>query len=258
MKEFIRIRETNSRRSTIVGLCLVVVLYGAAGLFISFRGFTYIYPPPEETSFLLDFIEEEPEPVKLRRGPQPRSENPDRTKPVQLAQRSRSPEQSERRNLTPATAPDTFGDVDTPTPEQETAIDPRAAFPGMARKDTSLTAMHSARESEPVFRAGQPDGNTERKTGDVEPNARLKGRSVNGNIPSPFYNSQDHGKIVVKIWVDNYGKVQKAVPGADGTTVTNKELWTAARNAAMSTVFSKSADAPSLQEGEITYIFKLK
>ena len=62
----------------------------------------------------------------------------------------------------------------------------------------------------------------------------------------------------MKIWVDQYGKVQKAVPGADGTTVTDKALWTAARNAALETGFNMSANAPALQEGTITYIFNLK
>ncbi|MBQ4026194.1 MAG: energy transducer TonB, partial [Bacteroidales bacterium] len=64
--------------------------------------------------------------------------------------------------------------------------------------------------------------------------------------------------VVVKIWVDQYGKVQKAVPGADGTTVTDRALWTAARNAALETGFTMSSSAPALQEGTITYIFNLK
>ena len=64
--------------------------------------------------------------------------------------------------------------------------------------------------------------------------------------------------MVVEIWVDNYGIVQKAVAGAEGTTVTDKKLWQAARNAAMEASFNMSADAPALQKGTITYIFKLK
>ena len=79
-----------------------------------------------------------------------------------------------------------------------------------------------------------------------------------GNIPRPNYNSQENGTVVVTIWVDNYGTVQKALPGADGTTVTDKTLWAAARKAAMETHFNMSADAPALQEGTITYIFNLK
>ncbi len=62
----------------------------------------------------------------------------------------------------------------------------------------------------------------------------------------------------MKIWVDQYGTVTKAIAGADGTTVTDSRLWTAARNAAMGAHFNQSVDAPALQEGTITYIFSLK
>ena len=81
---------------------------------------------------------------------------------------------------------------------------------------------------------------------------------VNGNLPVPNYTIQESGIVVVTIWVDQYGTVQKAIPGADGTTVTNSTLWNAARKAAMETKFNMSADAPALQEGTITYIFNLK
>ena len=44
----------------------------------------------------------------------------------------------------------------------------------------------------------------------------------------------------------------------DGTTVTDKSLWAAARNAAMGTRFKQKMDAPAMQQGTITYVFKLK
>lgn len=90
-----------------------------------------------------------------------------------------------------------------------------------------------------------------------KPNAHLKGRSVDGALPRPAYNVQESGTVVVTIWVDNYGKVQKAVAGADGTTATDKRLWAAARKAAMETHFSMDSDAPALQQGSITYVFSL-
>ncbi len=55
--------------------------------------------------------------------------------------------------------------------------------------------------------------------------------------------------------VDQYGNVTEAIPGTEGTTVTNKLLWSAARNAAMKAHFNMSADAPALQTGTITYRF---
>jgi len=58
--------------------------------------------------------------------------------------------------------------------------------------------------------------------------------------------------------VDQYGNVTEAIPGAEGTTVTDKNLWNAARNAALKAHFNPSADAPPVQMGTITYIFKLQ
>ena len=69
---------------------------------------------------------------------------------------------------------------------------------------------------------------------------------------------QESGTVVVKVWVDQYGRVKLAEPGADGTTVTNSKHWAAARAVAMEACFDTKADAPALQEGTITYIFKLK
>ena len=77
-------------------------------------------------------------------------------------------------------------------------------------------------------------------------------------LAKPTYKSQERGTVVVKIWVDQYGTVKRAEPGADGTTVTNAQLWNAARKAALETRFNTKADAPVMQEGTITYIFNLK
>ena len=85
----------------------------------------------------------------------------------------------------------------------------------------------------------------------------MAGRKVVGALPKPTYGIQASGKVVVKVWVDNYGNVQKAVAGAEGTTVTDKTLWQAARKAALGAHFNMSAEAPALQKGTITYIFKL-
>lgn len=89
-------------------------------------------------------------------------------------------------------------------------------------------------------------------------NAKLAGRSVNGTLLRPVYSSEVSGIVVVEVWVDNYGNVQKAVAGAEGTTVSDKELWQAARKAALGAHFNMDADAPALQKGTITYVFSMK
>ena len=260
MKEYLRERQQRERASTGIGIALAVAIHVLACVLCVFTGFKYLYPPPPETTFLLDFSEQPEEVFKQHfRGIQPETEEIDRTREVELVQRSESPYQTTaKNNLTPATRPDAHGDVETPAVEQEQALDPRASFPGMSRKDTSLTAPHGAREASEGFKAGQPGGNTDAGKTEGIANAHLEGRGTEGSLPRPSYNVQESGTVVVTIWVDQYGKVVKAQAGADGTTVTDKTLWAAARSAAMGTRFKQKIDAPALQQGTITYVFKLK
>lgn len=99
-------------------------------------------------------------------------------------------------------------------------------------------------------------GESEDEQISAEPNAKLAGRSVNGTLPRPTAASKATGVVAVQVWVDNYGTVQKAVAGVEGTTVTDKTLWQSARKAALGSHFNMDADAPALQEGTITYKFK--
>lgn len=259
MKEFERKRQRQEHISTVTGIILTVGLHVLAVLFISFNGIKYIYPPPAEQTFLLDFTEKEEEKVPEKRGRQPRSENVDPERKIEITQRSQSPVEAQRENLTPETKPDTFGDIPTPAPEpkKEPELDPRAAFPGMARKDTTLTAAYAAEKATEVFKAGQADGNASNAKTDGKARANLEGRSVMGAMPKPVYKVQESGKVVVKIWVDRYGCV-KRTEFADETTISSSVLLNAARKAALETRFTMKADAAEMQPGTITYIFNLK
>ncbi|MBR1488769.1 MAG: TonB family protein [Bacteroidales bacterium] len=254
------IRQKREKNARITGIVMTVALHLCALVLVSFSGLKYIYPPPQEQSMLIDFSEEPEAVVQQLHGREPQAEEVDLERPVELAQKSESPVEADRPNLTPETKPDDFGDVETPAPEpkEEPALDPRAAFPGMAKKDTTLTAPHSASEASNTFKAGQANGNTDKGRTDGKPNAHVQGRNTVGNIPRPVYNVQESGIVVVDIWVDNYGNVVKAVPGGAGTTVLDKSLIAAARKAAMETHFNMSADAPAMQQGTITYYFNLK
>lgn len=256
-----RIQEKREHNATVTGVILTVAVHLCVFALVSFTGFRYIYPPPEEKSMLIDFSEDSPEVVPTVMGREPAAEEIDRSQKVEITQRSESPEVSEKENLTPETAPDDFGDVPVPTPEpeEEPKLDPRASFPGMAKKDTSLTAPHGADRSSDSFKAGQAKGNSSNGKTEGRANAHVKGRTLDkAGLKLPKYNVQESGVVVVEIWVDNYGNVVKAVPGGEGTTVLDKSLWAAARSAAMETHFNMSADAPAMQEGTITYYFNLK
>lgn len=262
-QEYKRVRQKQETASTVTGIVLTVGIHVLACATLGFTGIKYIYPPPPESTFVLDFEEEEAPKVKQDfRGSQPKAEEVDLKKEIELVQRSESPHKTlAKTNNTPATKPDNFGDVDVPTPKQEEPkLDPRASFPGMSKNDASTTAPHSAKEPGETFKAGQPDGNTQNGKTEGTPNAHLKGRSALGSLPRPAYNVQKEGIVVVKIKVDIYGNVVDAQPGAPGTTVSDDKLWAAARAAAMKAHFTpgNSETTPAMQEGTITYKFKLK
>ena len=90
----------------------------------------------------------------------------------------------------------------------------------------------------------------------VKVSANLPGRSTVGSLPRPITQDSMAGTVVIDIAADNYGNVVKAAPNNEGTTVSNKDQVAAARKAAMETRFSMSSEAPSLQEGKITYRFE--
>jgi len=93
----------------------------------------------------------------------------------------------------------------------------------------------------------------------VSANAHLRGRIVVGSIPLPAaVTSSTSGVVVVTIHVDRYGTVTEAIPGAEGTTITEKEIWAAARTASLKVHFNQSASAPSEQTGTITYVYVLR
>lgn len=260
-RQYIRERERQERRSKTTGLSLTVLLHAVltAGGFS--MGFTYLDPPPpEKEMILIEF--EEPEiqkPKQTWNGTRPQTAVPDPKEHINLVQQSEAQNIGTETNEAPEAVVDEFGDVDVKTPEPKKEIDRRALFRAADNKTQKDTlAAQTAREVSEALKAGHAQGNTRTGERAGEPNARLAGRSVDGTLPRPSYGVQASGKVVVAIWVDNYGQVQKAVPGVEGTTVSDKTLWQAARKAALGAHFNMSADAPALQEGTITYIFNLK
>lgn len=110
---------------------------------------------------------------------------------------------------------------------------------------------------------GDPDGdpNTKAYYGngkglDGDGNYRLGGRkALNKEKKVPDCN--ETGTVVVKIVVDQSGKVVQALPGIKGTTNTAPCLMDPAKKAALATKFNSDSSAPSKQTGSIVYTFKL-
>ena len=85
----------------------------------------------------------------------------------------------------------------------------------------------------------------------------LQGRGFS-KLPDPKYDYQGEGKVVVEISVDRSGKVTQVIPGVKGSTTLDEYLLRVAKEAALGAQFDPKPDAPLIQKGTITYIFKLK
>lgn len=85
----------------------------------------------------------------------------------------------------------------------------------------------------------------------------LGGRKAQSLIKPP-YDLQIEGVVVVAITVDRNGRVTDATPGIKGSTTLDGDLLRLAKEAALKTRFESSNDAPIIQKGTITYVFRLK
>lgn len=258
MADYKQDRKRQETNSVLSGITLTVLVHVALVLLGVWSGLNYLYPPPQEQAMIIDFDEiQESDPIQIKSGSSPQVPQPDKTKDINIVKRSESPVEGKKANEGKESTVGPEGDVEVPEPERE--IDQRSLFTtakNKTNKDT-LAAQTSSSPSDKLSE-GHASGNSKSGKTTGEPNAHVAGRSVNGTLPSPTYNVNSSGIVVVTITVDNYGNVTNAIPGGPGTTLTDKTLWTAARNAALGAHFNMSADAPALQQGTITYIFKLK
>lgn len=246
----------DERRAKTIGVSMAIGFHLLLVTLFFNTGLKVIYPPPTETGIVIDFELDSPKPIEVSSGHEPRVERSTPNQEIRLVQRSESTIESEGANAGAESTMGETGDIEQFEPPRPKPIDRRALFPSAANADS--TAPQTAKKSSEKVTAGHSLGNT--KTGSIEgdPKAKLAGRSVMGSLPKPEYNVNKSGKVVVKISVDQYGSVVNANPGATGTTVQDKTLWEAARKAALNAKFNLSSQAPTIQEGTITYIFRLK
>lgn len=245
--------------SSVFGAALAVGINLCIMLICSFSGLKYIYPPPEEKTMIIDFEQQEAPVIKVKRqGREPSAENVNPEKKLELVQKSEAQYKGTKQNVAKEATVGKEGDVEVPEPPREEEIDNRALFHSAKNTDKDTLAAQTARDISDRLKAGHAEGNTTQGKVEGSPTARVKGRTTVGVPPRPSYGVQKEGTVVVDIWVDQFGAVIRAVPGANGTTVTDKELWNAARQAALKAKFNQDLEAREQQQGTITYIFKLK
>ncbi len=108
-------------------------------------------------------------------------------------------------------------------------------------------------------RDGDPNARSYYGTGkglDGDGNYRLGGRKAL-NKEKFVQDCNESGIVVVKIEVNQSGKVVRAIPGVKGTTNSASCLMQPAKKAALATRFNSDSKAPVKQVGTIIYQFKL-
>ncbi len=219
---------------------------------------------PRDAAILIDMEPEEEEPaaepekIEVKAGIEPRTTEPQPRQPVKLVQRSEAQTVAKRPNLSQESTVGDRGDVEVPEPPREKEINKKALFSSAQNTDKDTLAQQVAEKVSESLTAGHAAGNTRVGNPEGEPSAKLEGRTVVGSLPLPVFESGDGGRVVVKIVVNQDGKVISAVPGAPGTTISDKALRESARKAALGAHFNVSRSAPEAQEGTITYIFKVR
>ena len=202
--------------------------------------------------------EEEPQKIEVTAGIEPRAEVPKPKEPVKLVQKAESNVEGNRANEAPESTIGDNGDVDVNEPERPVEINKRALFSSSNNTAKDTIQQQVAAKVTESLKAGHAQGNTTTGNPEGEPSAKLEGRTTVGALPIPEYTAQQTGKVVVKIVVDRDGNVLKATAGAPGTTITDSSLRESAKKAALKAKFNVSRTAPEVQEGTITYVFRLK
>lgn len=131
-------------------------------------------------------------------------------------------------------------------------VNPNVLFNG--RKNIRDDKIDNLEENEQSH--GAEGVSPELKVGSGHSLCSLAGRSA-VSLPTPHYNSNIQGKIVVKIWVNRNGDVVKAECPVKGSTITDAKLVTIAKASALKAKFSADENAPEEQIGTITYIIKI-
>ena len=140
--------------------------------------------------------------------------------------------------------------------EEKPVVNQRALFQVNKKKQETPSEGSS---NEVVGEQGSPNGlkDIERYVGHGGsgdgPSYDLGGRGAK-SISSPSKDISEEATIVVDIWVDKEGRVQRAEIGK-GTTTTNSDMRASALQAARNSVFVKDEKAADLQKGTITYNF---
>lgn len=244
---------TNKNRNKLYGIITTVVIHATAVVLLFVLCFKTPLPLPGE------------EGVEVNLGMYETSLQDYETTSQQdqetTSQQVEETEEVEEENIT-------FEDEEVPAIEEETeeveeekpVVNQRAMFKAPVTKNADNDKQSDDKKD--YMERGIPEGLKDINryeghggSGDG-PAYDLGGRGAK-SISSPSKEFSEEGTVVVDIWVDKDGRVQRAEIGK-GTTIVNSSMLESAKRAALNSIFNKDDKAAELQKGSITYTFIIR
>ena len=244
---------TNKNRNKLYGIITTVVIHATAIVLLFVLCFKTPLPLPGEEGVEVN--------LGMYETSQQDYETTSRQDQETTSQQVEETEEVEEDNIT-------FEDEEVPAIEEETeeveeekpVVNQRAMFKAPITKnaDNDKQSDDNKNDMERGIPEGLKDINRYEGHGGSGdgPAYDLGGRGAK-SISSPSKEFSEEGTVVVDIWVDKDGRVQRAEIGK-GTTIVNSSMLESAKRAALNSIFNKDDKAAELQKGSITYTFIIR
>lgn len=237
---------TRQNRNKTIAVAVTVAIHALVVLLLFLLALTTPLPLPGEAGVEVNLgmynegmgVQQQPKPTKVVEAPQPRQDIKDETLTQDTEEAPALEEQKPQK--------------------EEPKVNERALF-----KPTKQQEQPSSEgDTETTGDKGNPNGgkdiaNYQGQGGSGGgPSYDLGGRNAK-SLPRPSSDFNEEGTIVVDIWVDRDGHVQRTQIGK-GTNIANARMRETALNAARTSVFAPDRNAAELQKGTITYKFIIR
>lgn len=249
MRDYLHEDNRKGRRTAALATALYVALWAMMFLFLSFQ----VEQNVEEQGIMIDFGTSQTGLGEL--------DTPLAEKQAQMSQSEQAAADKEllTQDIEDAVAiKKSKKKSETTTPAEKPKVNKSALFPGRTMGTTAKSEGVKGGEGNQGSEKGQVGANHDGTGGNgTSGRADLDGRDIIGILPSPAYNANESGRVIINIVVDREGKVTSATFRPVGSTTQNSTLVEAARRAAIKARFTP-AENQDVQQGTITYNFKLR
>ena len=237
---------TRDNRNRTIAAAVTVAVHAIVVVLLVIMALTTPLPLPGEAGVEVNLgmynqgmgVQQQPKPTKVVESPQPQ--------PV-----TKNETVTQDTEETPA--------IDTPKPKkEEPKVNERALFKPAKTTETPSSEGDTGTPGD----KGNPNGGKDIANYDGQggsgggPSYDLGGRNAK-SLARPSSDFNEEGIIVVDIWVDRDGRVQRAQIGK-GTDIANAKMRQTATSAALASVFAPDRNAAELQKGTITYRFIIR